>query len=262
MFSSDMLPALHDLVKVVEGISVPTCAAADATTHCCTKAGTTSDGITVLANATDALVDPARAWPAGLKDRQGNVTSLRNDGTTNPQVTPLYLVLETLNEIDAAFAAYAQANPKDNGRQAQWQLARSQLVDQFLARQRAEHADGGASPNPSHPEHHAGHRRRGALAARRELSHVVPAAVRACAWARDVLDAEASRPFDGPMFAVPMDLDDAIRQNGGARQQLELQLTYLMGIASTTTRSTASSPPRRTSPRSSATTPTWCRYSG
>ena len=68
----------------------------------------------------------------GLKDRKGNVTSLRNDGTTNPQVTPLYLVLETLNEIDQAFATYAQANPMDTQRQVQWRLARSQMVDQFL----------------------------------------------------------------------------------------------------------------------------------
>ncbi len=128
-----MLTALHDLVKILQGISVPTCATTDPTTHACTKAGTAEDGVTVLANAADALMNPARAKANGLKDRQGSVTSLRNDGTHNAQVTPLYLVLETLDEIDAAFAAYAQANPNDNQRQAQWKLARSQLVDQFLS---------------------------------------------------------------------------------------------------------------------------------
>ena len=60
------------------------------------------------------------------------MTSLRNDGTTNPQVTPLYLVLETLNEIDQAFATYAAANPSTRSGQAQWSAARSKLVDQFL----------------------------------------------------------------------------------------------------------------------------------
>ena len=52
------------------------------------------------------------AKAAGLTDRQGNVTSLRNDGTTNPQVTPLYLVLETLNEIDAGLRRLRAGQPE------------------------------------------------------------------------------------------------------------------------------------------------------
>ena len=95
----------------------------------------------MLAAAADALINPARAKFLGLKDRHGNVTSLRNDGTTNAQVTPIYLVLQALNEIDQAFAQYAQANPKDAQRQTQWKRARSQLVDQFLDVDREEHAD-------------------------------------------------------------------------------------------------------------------------
>ena len=54
---------------------VPTCSASVAAVN--------------LANATDALVNPGRAKFLVVKDRNGNVTSLRNDGTTNAQVFPL-----------------------------------------------------------------------------------------------------------------------------------------------------------------------------
>src|SRR5262249_32625760 len=46
IFSSDMLTAVHDLVKIVQGITIPTCAKADPQTHLCTQAGPTIDGIT------------------------------------------------------------------------------------------------------------------------------------------------------------------------------------------------------------------------
>ena len=103
---------------------MPTCLGTDPKTGACNKPGPKQDGVTVLAAAADALINPTHAKALGLKDRKGAVTSVRNDGTTNAQVTPLYLVLETLDEIDAAFAAYAKANPNDAGRQAQWKSAR------------------------------------------------------------------------------------------------------------------------------------------
>ena len=37
-----------------------------------------------------------KAMAIGLKDRQGNSYSVRNDGTHNAQVTPLYIILAIL----------------------------------------------------------------------------------------------------------------------------------------------------------------------
>jgi hypothetical protein len=227
IFSSDMLPAMHDLIKILAGISVPTCTAVDPTTNKCTKAGPSEDGVTVLANATNALINPTVAMAAGLKDRHGNVTSTRNDGTTNPQVTPIYLVLEALNEIDAAFAQYAQANPKDTGRQAQWLSARSQLVDEFLT-VNGENTKTQTFADPS-------------------LQHILPVIVGAtraqlwahcppgstsCAWARTTLANNAATTIGGPTFAGAMDLNEAIRQDPTGRTSTEQLLTYLVDSGS------------------------------
>ncbi|HEY3821053.1 MAG TPA: hypothetical protein VGL81_28005 [Polyangiaceae bacterium] len=227
IFSSDMLPAVHDLVKILQGISVPTCAATDPTTGKCTKAGTAEDGVTVLANATNALVNPAVAKAAGLKDRKGNVTSVRNDGTTNPQVTPLYLVLETLNEIDQAFAQYAQANPKDTGRQAQWQSARSQLVDEFLG------VNGQNTTMQTFADPSLQHVLPVILgAARSQLWSHCPPGSTTCPWASTTLAGNAATTIGGPTFAGAMDLNEAIRQNQTGRTSTEQLLTYLVDSGS------------------------------
>jgi hypothetical protein len=227
IFSSDMLPALHDLVKILQGISVPTCATTDPKTNACTKAGTAEDGVTVLANATNALLNPAVAKAAGLKDRKGNVTSVRNDGTSNPQVTPLYLVLEALEEIDQAFAQYAQANPKDTGRQAQWKLARSQLVDEFLG-VNGENTTTQTFADPSLP--HILPVVLGAV--RSQLWSYCPPGSAACPWARTTLTSNAATTIGGPTFAGAMDLNEAIRQDQTGRTSTEQLLTYLVDAAS------------------------------
>jgi hypothetical protein len=228
IFSSDMLTALHDTVKIVEGISVPTCATADPTTGVCTKAGTPLDGVSILANATRALLDPAQAKAVGLKDRQGKVTSLRNDGTTNAQVTPLYLILETLDEIDQAFANYAQANPMDTQRQADWRLARSQLVDQFLSVS-GQNTTMQTFVDPSLP----------AIlpvlidAARTQVAAHCPGPPYGnCAWARQQLTQNAAATVGGPTFATALDVMEALRQNAAGRQSLEQLLTYLVDAGS------------------------------
>jgi hypothetical protein len=223
-----MLTAVHDFVKVVEGISIPTCAKADPTTGACTQAGPSTDGITVLANATRALVDPARAKSAGVVDRHGNATSRRNDGTTNPQVTPIYLVLESLDEIDNAFAAYAQANPNDTGRQAQWRRARSQLVDQFLG------VNGQNTPMQSFQDPSLPKILPVLLDTLRQqvAAHCPGPPYGACPWARQQLAQNAATTVGGPTFASTLDLTEAIRKNDGARAELEKLLTYLLDAGS------------------------------
>jgi hypothetical protein len=227
IFSSDMLMAVHDLVKVVGGISIPTCAKSDPQTHLCTQPGPPLDGISVLASSTRALVDPARAKNAGLVDRHGNVTALRNDGTTNPQVTPLYLVLETLNEIDDAFAKYAQANPQDAGRQAQWRRARSQLVDQFLS-VNGENTPTQTFADPSLPKIIP------VLidAARAQLAAHCPPPYTSCTWASHDLWTNAATTMGGPTFAASMDLQEALRQDVPSRTETDKLLSYLLNAAS------------------------------
>jgi hypothetical protein len=227
IFSSDLLTGVHGLVKTLEGVRVPTCAGVDPTTHACAQLGTSQDGVAVLASATDALINPARAKAAGLKDRKGTATSLRNDGTTNPQVTPLYLVLETLNEIDQAFAQYAQAHPGDTGRQAQWKTARSQLVDQFLD-VNGKNTASQSFVNKATP------RIVPVLvdAMRAQLWAHCPPPSNRCPWARTDLSTNASATLGGPTFAASMDLVDAIRRNEAGRTELEKLLTYLSDAGS------------------------------
>ncbi len=77
----------------------------------------------MLASAARAFADPGRAKSYALKDSAGEVTSPRNDGTTNAQVTPLYLLLDALDEIDAAFAQdAASTTDPDKNRLAEWRL--------------------------------------------------------------------------------------------------------------------------------------------
>jgi hypothetical protein len=227
IFSSDLLTALHDTIKILQGISVPTCLGTDPKTGACNKPGPKEDGVTVLAAAADALINPTHAKALGLKDRKGAVTSVRNDGTTNAQVTPLYLVLETLNEIDAAFAAYATANPKDTGRQAQWKSARSQLVDQFLS-VNGENTTTQTFVDPSLPK---------ILpvilgSVRSQLWAYCPPGAASCPWARTQLWTNAATTIGGPTFAATMDLNDAIRQSDSGRTETEKLLTYLVDSAS------------------------------
>ena len=225
ILSSDMVPAVHDFLTTIEGIGIPTCATMDPATHLCTAAGPALNGISVVANATRALLDPTRAHAAGLKDRQGTVTSLRNDGSTNPQVTPLYLILESLNEIDQAFAQYAQANPQDTQRQAQWRSARSQLVDQFLG------VSGQNTPMQSFTDPTLPRILPIVLDSVRTQAVAHCGGTASCTWASDFAQS-AGASMGGPMMATTMDLMDGIRQNGAARAALEQLLSYLLAATS------------------------------
>jgi hypothetical protein len=233
-YTSDLIPALHDLVK--NGLSptspsallVPHCDAIDPVTHACTPSQVS--GITVMANTIRSLFDPTIAAAAGLKDRHGNVTAVRNDGTTNPQVTRIYLILEALNGIDAAFAAYAAKNPMDAGRQTVWRSARSQIVDQFFT-------INGTTTSSSFADASIPRVLPDVIGALREqlVAHC-PSSFNApyppCAWAGQDLTSHMEETVDGPLFAAAMDLTDAIRQNPSGRIQLEQLLTYLLDTAS------------------------------
>lgn len=228
--AGDIVPAMNALTKTMQATTIPSCIASNAQTHQCTSV-VQKDGIVINADAVRALIDPDRAKNAGIVDRKNNANAIWNDGTISGQITPIYLLTGALAGIDNAFAAWAQAHPTDNQRQAQWRLARSQLVDQFLG------VTGmGASAQFKN-------------AALPKITPVLVDMLRAqawarcpdtfgtqapkrCAWARDDLANKMADTIKGPLFSTGMDLADVIRADPAARHELEALLQYLVDVAS------------------------------
>ncbi len=229
-FPGDLIPALHDLVKTLGAVQVPHCTAYDAKNMCVPASVVMQDGITVLAEATRALVDPERAKTAGVTDRFGKPTGLRNDGSSSGQITPIYLLTAALNNMDASFATYAATNPTDKERLPKWRSARSQLVDQFL--RISGTGTTSVFANPSVPKITP------TLVdvIRAQLFVHCPSAFTPpftrCTWARDDMAKNVSAVISGPTFATMMDFMDALRQDDGARRELEQMMTYMFDAAS------------------------------
>jgi hypothetical protein len=139
------------------------------------------------------------------------------------------LLTEALNNMDAVFAAQVNPDPTDN-RFAQWRLARSQLVDQFLA----VNGTGASSTfaNVAIPKFIP------TLidVTRAQLFSQCPTTFAApntrCAWARDQLTTELGNVMHGPTFAATMDVLDAVRRDTSSRQQMGNLLQYLLDSAS------------------------------
>ncbi len=222
--NTDLLQTLHDTIPILTGTSVTHCDQQDPTTHLCTKTSART-GVQVLAQSVRVMVDPAQNQ--GLTDRNGVQTAPRNDGTTNPQVTPIYLFVDALKGVDAAFAAWAQAHPQDD-RQPAWRAARSQFVDEFFG------VNGTGTQSAW---------------ANQAIPAIVPALIdaveaqilaqcpdrssrAACTYWPKQMPQNLSDTVGGPTFAAVMDLLDAIRQDDTARQQLEQLLQYLLDPSS------------------------------
>jgi hypothetical protein len=227
-YTSDLIPAMHDLVAILQTLTIPHCDSIDPTTHSCTP--TPVNGINVMANTLRSVFDPNLAAAAGLKDRHGKVTGLRNDGTTNPQVTRLYLILEALNGIDAAFADYAAKNPKDATRQTAWRSARSQIVDQLFTIHGSGTGSSFADPTVPKILPVVVNAIRSQLVAHCASSFNAP--YPPCAWAGQDLANHLEETVTGPLFGGTMDLTDAIRKDTTGRESLEQLLTYLLDAAS------------------------------
>ncbi len=224
----DVLPALAAVTIDTDTTAIPHCSAASSSGTC--TAETPITGINALAAATRALIDPKLAAASSLTDRHGVVTALRNDGTTNPQTTPIYLLTGALDAIDAAFAAFPQTDPSDALRQPNWHLGRSQLVDQFLGikGQGASSTFADVSIPTITPT--LVDMLRSQMSANCPTSFVPP--YTRCTWARDDLTNKISDSIKGPLFSTTMDLLDAIRRNDGARSALEALLQYLVDTTS------------------------------
>ena len=226
---TDILPALAQATRTMDTQTMARCTTVDATTHKCT-ATQTVDGIQVLSRTARSLVDPDAAKAIGLTDRQGTKTALRNDGTTNPQVTPIYLLTGALGGIDGAFAALALKDPKEAERLTNWRLGRSQLVDQFLRIQGTGPAAKFADPSLPKVTPVLVDMVRAQMLARCPDSFAPP--FKRCAWARDELANGLSDRMKGPLFAAALDLLEAIRKDDPARSEMEALLGYLVDAAS------------------------------
>jgi hypothetical protein len=216
---TDLMDALNNLNKVLINTTIQHCNAVDPVTQLCTSF-TPMNGITVMANATRALLDPDHN--VGLKDRRGNPTTAWNDGShTDTPVTPLYLLTNALRSVDNVFDGVPD-------RKAQWLRARSQLVDQFLGVNGTGSTARFSRPGLPRVTITAAEAIRSQLLARCPGTFTPPYTAR-CEWARDEIFSNLLDTLSGPLFAALQDLTEKLRQDTAARTETEKLLTYLVG---------------------------------
>ena len=217
---TDLFPALHDGVKELAAIKIQHCATRDAA-GLCTKT-TEYDGVKVLAEAVRAMVDPSKN--KGLKQRNGDASVTRNDGSKNAQVTPIYLLIDALKGFDRRFDEHKAKNPGDD-RVSAWRRARSQIVDELFAVEAAGQASKLKNP--------AIEKLLPTLigAIRSQVAAHCSDPAQGCAWGRKDLPLKVRDVVTGPSFAATLDLLDAIRADEPARTELERLLVFLFQSA-------------------------------
>ena len=219
--SGDLFAALHDTSKLLQTMSVERCLRFSAASGHCLEAETVG-GVEALADLIRVAVDPE--LNVGLADRVGRVEAVRNDGTKNPQTTPVYLIVDALNAIDKTFADHEATYPEEGSRVKPWRAARSHLVDTFLSVQGT--GESARFVNPAVTE----------LFPR--LVSLLQTQIRAncpdrtsrstCAWANGEFAANVGEVIDGPVLAAAMDLIGVVSDDPYARRELQLFLAYLV----------------------------------
>ena len=229
-FAGDVLPAVVELAKALENLPIQRCDEVDATTKACTKVVTIT-GIDAASAATRAMVDSEYSKSTlQLKDRKGGASAKRNDGTTNAQVTPAYLLTNALGAIDTAFDTYEQQNPQDKDRRTNWRRARSQLVDQFMGVTGAPSSSTFSGPTMTKMTPVILDIVRSQLNAHCPQSFTPPYAK--CTWARDELTKKAEATLTGPLASTALDMMESLRADKDGRVQMELLMQYLLDSAS------------------------------
>lgn len=220
---TDLFPTLYEVVNALAKIKVKHCDTFDPKTNVCTKSHDV-DGVQAMAEAVRVIVDPNRV--PGLLDRRGNAFSVRNDGTKNPQVTPLYLFIDALKGIDKAFAEWPAAHPKDPNRLTPWRQARSELVDQLFTVEGAK--------NDSHFKDPAITKILPLILdlTRAQIAAHCPDPSKPCTWAQKDLTDSVTTALGGPTAASAIDLLDRIRNDDAARVEIERLVAYLLDAAS------------------------------
>jgi hypothetical protein len=229
-FATDVLPALQVIAKELEVLPVKKCTAYDAQQNCTTA--TTVSGIDVVAAAIRMGHDPDYSKNVlQLKDRKGVVTTKRNDGTTNPQVTPAYLISSALRGIDESFDKYEEQHPEDQGKRREgWRRARSQMVDAFLGVNGIKSNSAFKSPTIPKMGPVMVDMIRAQLHAHCPKSFAPP--FERCNWARDTLWKNADETMSGPLMSAALGVMDAIQSDPNSRRETNLLMTYLLDEAS------------------------------
>lgn len=226
--AGDLVPALTELAKALTTLTVTTCEATDAQGRC--TASKNTRGLDIAVAAARAALDPNYSRAIGLKDRQGQTTAKRNDGTKVDQVTPAYLLTNALSAVDLAFDKYEEQHPEDKERRSNWRRARSQLVDQFLGTVGIQSNANFANPSIPKMTPVVLEMLRSQLAAHCPRSFTAP--FEPCTWAREELVKKAEDVLGGPLATTGIDVMDAVRSDAEGRRQMELMMQYLLDAAS------------------------------
>ncbi len=228
VLATDVIGGLSELSKVLDTMAIKRCDEADAK-GTCTKA-TTISGIDVAAAAARAALDPDYAKTTlKLVDRRGQATAKRNDGTTNPQVTPVYLITSALSAIDDAFDQYEQQTG-DKERRLSWRRARSAMIDQFFGVDGARSTATFKNPTVTKMGPVLIDVLRAQLLAQCPKSFNAP--YERCAWARDELTKKASDSLAGPLASAGLEMMEAIRKDPEGRQQMAKMVQYMTDAGS------------------------------
>ena len=227
VLGGDVIPAISELLAALQDVTVQKCEAIDPTTKQCTRA-VSQTGFDVIVASTRAMLDPDYARSAlKLTDRHGGVKGLRNDGTTNPQVTPIYLLTNALAKIDDGYDRFEAEHPEDKGaRRAGWRAARSAIVDQFFG------VDEGRFTNPAVAKMTPKilDLLRGQIHAHCPRSFVPP--YETCTWAREELVKTVEDLMKKPLLAAGVDVFDAITSDPEGRKENDAMIAYLLDAAS------------------------------
>jgi len=226
VLAGNLIGALSTVAQTLKDVRIPQCTSADPSTHACTSVQTRS-GIDVAAAAARALLDPDYArGTMQLKDRRGNATGKRSDGTSVPQVTPARLLNAAFDAINDAFDALSQESPADADRNARWKRARSRLVDHFFAV--SSGASGLQFTNPTVKT--MGPVLIDLLRSQwsAHCSDALSPPYGPCAWARTDLHAKLNRFLTGPVFSAGLGVLDAVASDQASGQQVETFLQYLV----------------------------------
>ena len=214
---SDLIPALHEFAKAAHDLSSITIARGP-------RKGQTMTGAEVLEITTKVLFSQDYAASVHMLDRKGQKSSKWTDGTAQAQLTGFDLFTDALHGIDTSFAADG-----DDGalRQKMWKRGRSQLVDAFLA------VDGEGTS--AHFKNKATvplligtlkllRQQLNANCPDRETTHQ-------CKWGKVDFGQKLADTISSPLFASMMDVTEAVRQDNGARREMERYLAYLLASA-------------------------------
>jgi hypothetical protein len=219
--SGDLFPAISAISKQLQTMSVDRCLRFSAASGHCLETESVG-GVKALADLIRVAVDPD--LNVGLTDRFGRLEAARNDGTTNPQTTPVNLIIDSLKGIDKVFADHEAAHPEEGSRLEPWRAARSHIVDTFLSVQGT--GENSRFVNPAVTE------------LLPTLVSMLQTQIRAncpdrtsranCDWANGGFAANVGEVLDGPILAATMDVITAINNDPFAKQELQLFLEYLV----------------------------------